>query len=270
MRFLILILAAFLLAGAAIYFMSAGDKKRSVTKLDDGHYVLVAQKDLLPGQFIQIANAFRWQEIVEERYTEEQIAQFLRKENVEISEFDGAVVRRFIAANAVVSRESLVRPGEGGFMSAVLYPGKRAISVAVNVVSGNAGFLFPGDKVDLLLTHRVETPDGNTSYATETFVENVRVLAIDQKVNNPDKKATVAKTITIEVSPKEAEEILVAEELGKISLILRSSGNVTFNEVDDIDSKKFTQDKDVSKLIKEYKPAESSSGGVTVTRGGGN
>jgi pilus assembly protein CpaB len=147
----------------------------------------------------------------------------------------------------------------------VLYPGKRAISVGVDVVSANAGFIFPGDKVDLLLTHSIDNADGKKSFATETFIEDVRVLAIDQQVNNPEKKALVPKTVTLEVTPKQAEKILVAQELGKISLILRSSGSVTFNNVTDVRAETYTRDSEVSKVLD--RSGEDRNIDVTITRG---
>ena len=153
MRFLVLIIIALLLAGGAI--LLTGGKKKAVVKIDDGHHVLVAKRDLLPGQFVQVNNVFAWREINEEKHTDEQIAKFLRKESTNAYDFEGAVVRHFVAKDAIVARPSIVTPGEGGFMSAVLYPGMRAVSIGVNVVSGNAGFIFPGDKVDMLLTHRI-------------------------------------------------------------------------------------------------------------------
>ena len=83
---------------------------------------------------------------------------------------------------------------------------------------------FPGDFVDLILTHSVQTSQSPVR-ASETFIENVRVLAVDQMLTNPDNKAVLAKTVTLEVSPKQAEEINVAKDLGKISLSLRSLAN---------------------------------------------
>lgn len=142
-------------------------------------------------------------------------------------EFNGAVARRAIAAGEPITPNLLVKASEGGFMSAVLQPGMRAVSIAVNATSGNAGFVFPGDKVDLIVTHTipVNTAEGQPQQniiASETFIENVRVLAIDQMLDNPENKAILAKTVTIEVTPKQAEMVNVATDLGKISLSLRS------------------------------------------------
>lgn len=265
MRFVILIVVALGLAGAFV-FMSGGNQGQAPAQIDDGEYVLVATRDLLPGSFIKVYDSFKWVDIENGKYAPEVQAKFMRKNATNLQEIEGAVVRRFMGRDEPIDRDYIVAPGEGGFMSAVLYPGMRAISIGVNVVSGNAGFIFPGDRVDLLLTHRVEGPDGGESYATETFVEDVRVLAIDQQVNNPDRKAVIAKTVTLEVLPKQAEQVLVAEELGKISLILRSMGANKFAEGDDGSKKSYTRDDEVSKVIERIRPVEGNVR-VTITRG---
>ena len=191
---------------------------------------------------------------------------YLLKKNVNISEIEGSVVRGLIKAGEPIQKDKIVTPKEGGFLSAVLNPGTRAISVGVDVVSANAGFIFPGDHVDLLLTHAVDNVDSKKSFATETFLEDIRVLAIDQQVNNPEKKTMVPKTVTLEVTPKQAEKVLVAQELGKISLILRSSGSVTFTNVTDVKAQTYTRDSDVSKIL-GYTPSSENSVDVTITRG---
>jgi len=103
----------------------------------------------------------------------------------------------------------------------------RAVSVAVNATSGNAGFISPGDRVDLIVTHRIKIQGGGEtgaqeSVVSETFVHNVRVLAVDQMLDNPENKAILAKTVTVEVNDTQAEQIAVATEMGKISMALRS------------------------------------------------
>lgn len=137
------------------------------------------------------------------------------------SDFNGAVARRAIQKGEPILKGLLVKANEGGFMSAVLEPGKRAVSIPVDATSGNAGFIFPGDHVDLILTHAVTNQSVQTR-ASETFVEDVRVLAVDQMLDNPENKAVLAKTVTLEVTPKQVEEINLAKDLGKISLSLRS------------------------------------------------
>jgi pilus assembly protein CpaB len=129
-------------------------------------------------------------------------------------------VRKHIAAGQPITGGSIVKPGQRGFMAAVLNPGMRAVSLSTSAVSSVAGFVFPGDRVDILLTHRVGGRRGRL--VTETMMTKVRVLAIDQKVTDGNQKAKVGKTVTVEVTPRQAEVMAVAANLGKLSLSLRS------------------------------------------------
>ena len=140
-----------------------------------------------------------------------------------LQDYIGAVVRKGIAIGEPISVGRIVRPGERGFMAAVLSPGMRAISIKIGPTTGIAGFVFPGDRVDLLLTQR--RGGGNKSRVerfSETMLEGVRILAMDQNTNDENGKARLAKTATLEVTPKQAEIIAIAVELGKLSFSLRS------------------------------------------------
>ena len=139
----------------------------------------------------------------------------------------GTVVRYAIAAGQPVTRGSLVGPQDRGFLAAALGPGMRAITVPVNAATGVAGFVFPGDHVDLVLTQSVSGGgDGAALKVSETIVRNVRVLATDQRFTDKDEDGkTLIKTfsnVTLEVTPRIAEKIAVADSLGKLSLSLRS------------------------------------------------
>jgi len=139
----------------------------------------------------------------------------------------GRVVRYPITAGQPVTRGSLVGPEDRGFLAAALGAGMRAVTVPVNASTGVAGFVFPGDHVDLMLTQQVEGGgDGSALKVTETIVRNVRVLATDQRIDDKDKDGkTQVKTfanVTFEVTPRIAEKIAVAQSLGTLSLSLRS------------------------------------------------
>ena len=103
----------------------------------------------------------------------------------------------------------------------------RAVSIAVTATTGAAGFIAPGDRVDLIITHRLKANrsegDSQDSVVSETFVRDVRVVAVDQSLNTPENKAQPAKNVTVEVNEQQAEQIAVATEMGKISMALRSS-----------------------------------------------
>jgi pilus assembly protein CpaB len=140
----------------------------------------------------------------------------------------GAVLKQRIDPGTPILSNMIVKPGDRGFLAAVLAPGHRAVSIGVNPVSGASGLIFPGDHVDLILTQdfqKTEEPISRRS-VSETIVTNIRVLAIDQRLQetSPDPKAQIPipRTVTIEVLPKQAEMINVAVQLGSLSLALRS------------------------------------------------
>lgn len=212
-RTLILLVVAIVVAVVTVIIV------KNHTGGSDGPKILVATSDISAGSFIHADKDITWVDWPQASVSSSDIT----PDTHHIEEFNGAVARYPIAAGSPITTTTVVRATEGGFMSAVLSPGMRAVSIAVSATTGNAGFVFPGDKVDLLLTHRIIGKDTNdTTLASETFIENVRVLAIDQMLDNPENKAMVAKTITLEVSPKQAEMINVATSLGSISVSLRS------------------------------------------------
>ena len=144
----------------------------------------------------------------------------------------GTVVRYPVTAGQPVTRGSLVGPGDRGFLAAALGPGMRAITVPVNVSSGVAGFVFPGDHVDLVLTQQVQGGgEGPPLKVAETIIRNLRVLATDQRISGKDDEGkTVVKTfsnVTFEVTPRIAEKIAVAQSLGSLSMSLRSIADNT-------------------------------------------
>jgi pilus assembly protein CpaB len=190
-----------------------------------GTMVLVAKSDLPTGSFIKPEH-LRWQPWPDDG------ASYVRQSNRRMEEFVGSVVRARIAAGEPVTDGRVVKPDDRGFMAAVLTPGMRAISVAVNPTSGISGFVLPGDRVDLVLTHAIKSNSeggggGNSQdrHASETILSDLRVLAIGQKIQEAKNGETItAGTATLEVSPKQVEVIAVAIELGKLSLSLRSLG----------------------------------------------
>ena len=139
----------------------------------------------------------------------------------------GTVVRYAIAAGQPITRGSLVGPQDRGFLAAALGPGMRAVTVPVNVTTGVAGFIFPGDHVDIVLSQQVSGGgDGPPLKVSETIIRNVRVLATDQRISEKDEDGkTQIRTfsnVTFEVTPKLVEKIAVAQSLGTLSLSLRS------------------------------------------------
>lgn len=137
----------------------------------------------------------------------------------------GALVLHNIAAQQPVLPADVLRPADGGFLAAVLRPGHRAVSVAVDAVSGTAGLIWPGDRVDLILTQTLDdqaAPIGRRTLG-ETVLTDLRVIAVDQQLAQaagPDVPAG-QRTVTLSVLPEQAERIAVAVRLGRIALSVR-------------------------------------------------
>jgi pilus assembly protein CpaB len=141
------------------------------------------------------------------------------------AEVYGAAVRpaRDTEAGEPIRRSNIVRPGDRDFLQVVLTPGARAIAIPVTTGGASTGLLFPGDRVDVILTQNFK---GESAVITrrsvsETVVENLRVLAIDA-LDAKAPSGSFGRTVTLEVTPQQAEKINVATELGKLSLSLRS------------------------------------------------
>ncbi|WP_315759839.1 Flp pilus assembly protein CpaB [Sphingomonas sp. Y38-1Y] len=189
-----------------------------------GPKVMIATKALPIGTIIG-PDAVKFQpwpeELIENAY-------FVEGDKFDPKMVMGTVVRFAIPAGQPVTQGALVKPGDRGFLAAALGPGMRAVTVPVNAQSAVAGFVFPGDRVDLILTQSVQGGgDGPPLKASETVLRNLRVLATDQRADkqSDDKGNTVVNTystVTVEVTPRIAEKISVAQTVGTLSLSLRS------------------------------------------------
>ncbi len=191
-----------------------------------GEEVLVATRALPVGTIIT-PESFRFQpwpkELVEEAY--------FQKEGTDVESLNGTVVRNAVTAGQPLTKGSIVSPGDRGFLAAALGPGMRAVTIPVSGLTGVAGFVFPGDRVDLMLTQTV-TGQGPDLKVSETVIRNVRVLATDNRVTSStnEQGQTVArktKLVTVEATPKIAEKISVAQTLGTLSVSLRSLADST-------------------------------------------
>lgn len=188
-----------------------------------GPEVLVATRALPVGTIIG-PDAIRYQpwprELVGNAY-------YLRGAGVDMAKLVGTVVRAEITAGQPLTQGALVPPGDRGFLAAALGPGMRAVSVPVSANTGVAGFVFPGDRIDLVLTQEVPGGgDGAPLKVSETMVRNLRVLATDQAVSrvvDGDGRTSgkTVSTVTVEATPRIAEKIAVAQTVGTLSLSLR-------------------------------------------------
>ena len=231
---IILLIVALIVAGGTAFmaktmFSSAAAPQTQAAAIPqkmDGPEILVATRALPVGTIIE-ADSFRYQpwpkDLIENAY-------YLKGE-ADPTSLTGTVVRSPVTAGQPVTKGALVKPGDRGFLAAALGPGMRAVTVPVSAQSGVAGFVFPGDRIDLVLTQTVEGGDGPALRASETIVRNLRVLATDQRTSTEDaegkQEVKTFSTVTLETTPRIAEKIAVAQSVGALSLSLRSIADNT-------------------------------------------
>ena len=158
----------------------------------------------------------------------------LRKGQVKPQDLSGAVLRVPLAKGAALTVPDFIRPGESAFLAAVLKPGSRAITIRIDAATGGAELIRPGNRVDVVLSGKLESNGTRTLGlpAAKTLLEDVRVIAMGQETEfstAPEKaekagsaRTNIRRTATLEVGPKEVELLTVAQNLGDLSLSLRS------------------------------------------------
>ncbi|MDD3288322.1 MAG: Flp pilus assembly protein CpaB [Alphaproteobacteria bacterium] len=216
--------------------------------------VSVAARDLPAGTILKDTD-FKWQVWPKEGATEA----FIVKEKKDAKEFIGAVVRQGIRTGEPILVSKIVSSKEQGFLAAALAPGMRAITIPITPASGVAGFAFPGDSVDVVVTHKIirRSVDGNSQTerrVSETMLSDVRVLALDQRTDDQAKDAKPAQLATLEVTSKEAEQLALVNDIGVLSLVLRSIAADPQQPSDSgvvIEEKGMTWDSDVSQALRK-------------------
>lgn len=205
-------------------FAGAGATTAAAAAVPQGPKVLVAKKPLTVGTIIDatMVGFEVWpQNSVQPAYYQQGAP------DADPAKLFGTVVRYPISAGQPLTRGALVSPEDRGFLAAALGPGMRAVTVPVTASSGLAGFVFPGDRVDLVLSQEVRGGgEGEPLKVSETIVRNLRVLATDQRFTDKDEDGKpvikAATNVTLEATPRIAEKIAVAQSMGKLSLSLRS------------------------------------------------
>ncbi|MEN3976065.1 Flp pilus assembly protein CpaB [Emcibacter sp. SYSU 3D8] len=235
-RFAILLLINILAVVGVVVFLGMGRSDQppsqgvtAAAPANDSVDVLVAAANLPPGTLIQPTDIV-WQKWPKENLSDtftnkphdmppEQAAALL-------DSVSGSVVRLGIAKGAPIVTGAVIKPGEKGFLAAILAPGMRAISINISASSGGAGLIMPGDRVDVLLSQGLKVADASGAEkerrATETFIPDLRLIALDQKVSSDPADPVVGRTATLEVTPRQAEMLILGEDMGKLSLSLRS------------------------------------------------
>jgi len=225
-----LVIAVITAVMAKNMFSGAGaDTATAAPAVPMGPKILVARKSLPVGTIIDAESlAYQaWpQELVQGAYYTEGAP------DANVAKMIGTVVRNPITAGQPITKGALVGPNDRGFLAAALGPGMRAVTVPVTVTSGVAGFIFPGDRVDMVLSQTVSGGgDGEALRVSETIIRNLRVLATDQRIDSKDAEGKIEvrsfSSVTFEVTPRISEKIAVAQSLGTLSLALRSIADNT-------------------------------------------
>ena len=193
--------------------------------------VLIAKSDIGMGQTVSPGDV-QWQEWPANAAT----GNFIRKNDRPnaIETLSGSIARAPFVTGEPIREAKLVNAKGAGFMAAILPSGMRAISTQISPETGAGGFILPNDHVDVILTRRERDADkssGIETHSSETILTNVRVLAIDQTVEEKNgQKVVVGKTATLELSPSQTETLALSQQLGTLALALRSITDASRNE----------------------------------------
>lgn len=264
--------------------------KKNVAKIE----ILVAAKDLKAGWTIEEGD-FRWQGWDEGNMYPGLIAR--KDDQTPLDAVEGRLGRS-LNSGEPLQRAAILKPDRGNVVAATLGEGMRAMAIEVSAASMVAGFITPGDYVDVVLTYkqRINATDESPAVqnmiarnldnmATETILQNVRVLAVDQRADVPndddkkDKKVKVGRTVTVEVGVEDTERLSLASQLGDLNLVLRGVGDnqiveKTWKTVSDArlvtvddeifdEFEKIQEDSDVKRdVIRVYSGSDVSSASV--------
>ena len=199
--------------------------------------VLVASQDMRMGHTV-LPDWLKWEEWPEELASPLYVTQARMSDAVQ--KFAGAIVRSQVVAGEPILETKFVREGDKSMMSLIVRKGMRAVSLPISAETGAGGFILPGDRVDVMLTHRrsagarqkgvpvavegaTEVVNFSDDFITRTILANVRILAIDQVVAEVNgAPAVLGRTATVELTLDQAEMVALAEKTGELSLALRS------------------------------------------------
>jgi pilus assembly protein CpaB len=232
MRIVLVILAALIVAGGTGFYVMQGLRPSEPAAVAEA---ATATRDVyVPAQDIAVGTI-----ITPDRLSTIALGEPAITGQMIVADADGAayltgsVARQVLPQGVPVARLAIVQPGDRGFLAAVLPKGKRAITIPIDAIAGLSGLALPGDRVDLILTYTVNGGSDTAAAirASETVIENIRVLAFDQRLG-PNLEAEknggeaetppVATTATLEVTPEQAEMVTLAQTMGSLSLILNS------------------------------------------------
>ena len=251
--FRVLVLAVALIAGSGAAYLAlnlqpATGPEMAAVPVVPMTDVLVAASNIAPGASLSNRN-IRWQAWPSDALNDTFISKESQTDAVDA--LTGTIVRsQFFEGEPI--REGKLARAESGFMSAILPTGMRAVAVRVSAQTSAGGFILPNDRVDVILTDDQPPANGkgDREIISYTLLHNIRVLAIDQTVEEQDgERVVVGKTATVELDPSQVETIAAAEEAGTLSLSLRS-----VEDADDIQLSKRKR----SGIVKVYRAGRTN------------
>lgn len=225
--------------------------------------VLVAAR-ALPSGHLLAEDDVRWQ-----AWPDDDVAGAYIVKSRGLDGLQGSVVREAIAAGEPITGERLVRRGDRGFLAALLTPGRRAITIAIAANPLLTGLVAPGDRVDLLCTMLPSAEGGQRKSkppVTETLMHDIKLLALDQRLDDHPGDFPTPHTATLEVTPKQAEMIALAADRAKFSLSLRS--NTTPEASEDEPGPLAWDDAPEPPLAPPLRTEPVAGGKVSIIRGG--
>ena len=264
--------------GAALFvallmqMMLGGNSKPKILNEEPKTQVLVAAKKLSIGDVLD-GDDMKWQEWPETSVftgaiTKDQL------DNPDAEQPLEGRLRRNVAEGEPLIKTALVQEKKGNFVAATLGEGMRAMAIKVKAESSVGGFITPGDHVDIIMTYDVKLPsdervqDASVTVvnrkAAQTVLENIRVVAVDQEAKEIE-ETSVARTVTVEVSPKQGETLALAEAMGSLSLSLRKLGDVS-TRLNQDKKPEATTDVRISNVVQELLGSDGSNGSNRMVR----
>ena len=215
---LIILVLALAMGGIAAFMARSWIERHTTGRAEvPAATVVVAAAPLAFGTVLTAEN------VSEVAWTAPQLPEGAFASKTELFKDGRRVVLSAMDKSELVLRPKITAPGQRASLSVLIEEGMRAVTVRVDDIRGVAGFILPGDRVDVVLL-RTETQRGETENSADVLIQYVKVLAIDQLANERQDQpaiATVAKAVTLQVSPAQAQKVLLAGNVGKLSLVLR-------------------------------------------------
>lgn len=208
-----------------VSLMRPGQPDQKLVKNEKTHEVLVATRDLAPGDKVNASNT-QWK-----KWPADAVFPGMQIKTSQTGNLQGRINRPVGKGEPVLA--SAIIEGNSNMLAASLKKGYRAVALNVNAASTAGGFITPGNMVDVIVTFAMRTNPEEEQltrefvdrYISETILEDVRVMAIDQESGAVEQGSKVARTVTLEVDNKGARKLMLAKEMGELSLALRALGD---------------------------------------------